>query len=569
MTRTMRLVMSAAMGLWGCGGSATNANESSAPGPSGTSAAGDRGAAKTMPGSQSDPSLSAGRPAGGLQAGSGGSTGAAGLGPSPAALPPPPPEKEETRIFEAPHAGEHFVYVANAKRDSVAVIDSRTLTIRTAPVGDSPTYLRTVAGKDVALVINTGTRDISILRTDKTGATVVTNVPVVVGANAIAVAPDGRHAIAWYDVGAKTPGVGSFQDVSLIKLDGGKDTSFPLTVGFKPTGIVFASDGTAAFIVTEDGISIVKFADVTGPTRARVVRVGSGAALVGEPKDVSVTPDGRYAVARRENEKQTTSEILLVDLVAGTTKAVDLGGFVTDLDVSTDGQFAMAVIRRDGTYVKLPIPEGFTDEMMRKRRKIPGETFGSATLSRDGKRAVLYTTADPIERMLVADLEAGTEVPVRLRKAVRAVALAPDGNTAVVVHTKVMGDPKATADVEQMIDRSFGYTVVNLNDGFAKLQLTDTEVGPLAVTPDGTRAFVLLSDESKGIRIAQRIHLASLLVDDFVMGSKPVSISALGKDSRKVFVSQTHPEGRLSFIDWESGAIDSVTGFELNGRIVQ
>ena len=40
-------------------------------------------------------------------------------------------------------------------------------------------------------------------------------------------------------------------------------------------------------------------------------------------------------------------------------------------------------------------------------------------------------------------------------------------------------------------------------------------------------------------------------------------------DSQRVFVSQQHPEGRISFIHWETGAIESVTGFELNGRIVQ
>jgi hypothetical protein len=43
----------------------------------------------------------------------------------------------------------------------------------------------------------------------------------------------------------------------------------------------------------------------------------------------------------------------------------------------------------------------------------------------------------------------------------------------------------------------------------------------------------------------------------------------LGDTVKRVFVSQEHPEGRISFINWETGVVESVTGFELNGRIVQ
>jgi hypothetical protein len=137
-----------------------------------------------------------------------------------------------------------------------------------------------------------------------------------------------------------------------------------------------------------------------------------------------------------------------------------------------------------------------------------------------------------------------------------------------VVHDKTAGNPQAPGlGAEEMIARSYGYTVVDLASGFAKLQLTTAPVGELAVTPDATRAFLLLRDDGASIRLAQRIHLASFLVDDFPLGSPPLSLAALA-DSKRIFVSQKHPEGRISFIHWETGAIESVTGFELNGRIV-
>src|SRR5687767_6793138 len=40
-----------------------------------------------------------------------------------------PPEVEVNADFELPHAGEHYVYVANPETDNVAVIDAATLQI--------------------------------------------------------------------------------------------------------------------------------------------------------------------------------------------------------------------------------------------------------------------------------------------------------------------------------------------------------------------------------------------------------------------------------------------------------
>jgi DNA-binding beta-propeller fold protein YncE len=481
---------------------------------------------------------------------------------------PLPPEREETRVFETPSAGAQFVYVANTRRDTVAVIDARTLGIRSVDVGDAPTVLRTVPGRDVALVINVGTRDLSILRTSPAAMTRVTTVPIVRGANALAVAPDGRHAIAWFD--SRVPGAAaaatSFQDVSVITLDEAGDTALATTVGFRPSEIVFSSDAQAAFVVTEDGISVLRFADLARAPVARLVRVpdGPGAAVA---RDLTVTPDGRFALARREG----ASAVELVDLASGAARTLDLGSPVTDLDLHPSGAFALAVLRAESTWVRIPVPDGFAAPDSVVRRRLDGETVGSATFSGDGKRALLYTTTGGGDRLVIVNLE-GDAAPaaVRLRKGARAIAAAPDGRTAIVVHDRAMGDAKAAGlSVEEQIARSFGYTLVDLGTGLAKLQLTEADVGPLALTPDGSRAFVLQRDDARGIRSVQRIALATFIVDEVPLGSPPVALAPLAAATRLVFVSQVHPEGRISFIDWETGAVSSVTGFELNGRIVQ
>src|SRR6185436_10518689 len=288
----------------------------------------------------------------------GGSGGSANMGAG-GGMAPPPPEMEERRTFETPQAGARYVYVANPRRDSVAVIDSTNLAIRSVEAGDTPTYLQTLPGKDVALAINVGSRDVTILRTEA-GATRTSSVPVVPGVNALAVAPDGKHVVAWYDSPARTGGAppGSFQDVSVITL-GDKDQSIGLTVGFRPSDVTFIADGSAAFVVTEDGVSVIRFADLRGPAVAPLVPVGD---VADTAQDVSVTPDGRFALSRKEG----SSAIRLVDLATRATTTVDLQSPVTDLDLSPGGDFALAVLREAGTVVRLELPAGFTDATQRR-----------------------------------------------------------------------------------------------------------------------------------------------------------------------------------------------------------
>jgi 6-phosphogluconolactonase (cycloisomerase 2 family) len=110
--------------------------------------------------------------------------------------------------------------------------------------------------------------------------------------------------------------------------------------------------------------------------------------------------------------------------------------------------------------------------------------------------------------------------------------------------------------------------MVRLEDGYRKPIDTKANPNPFAITPDSAYAFVLLRDDKASVRIAERISLTSFLVDDFPLGSPPNSIAALS-GSHNVFVGQVYTDGRISFIDWMSGSVRTVTGFALNGRIQQ
>jgi YVTN family beta-propeller protein len=536
----------------------------------------------------------AGNPQGPSAGGASSTGGAAGV----------PPEKETTTTFELPHAGERFVYVANPDSNTVAVIDAKSLSIQTVEAGAKPRFLQTLAAKDAAIVLNVDSHDATIVRTAESGASTTTKVDVERGSNAIAVSPDGKHAIVYYDATLSKPGEadGSLQDVTVITL-GDTDTSIGMSVGFRPSLVTFSDDGKRAFVVTEDGVSILGFAEIekSGAGIARTVPLGSTG--IDKTLDVSITKDGKYALARREN----ASDLRLVDLESGDIQLLDLasvGGVdtppandgdagsqkadsgapaidsgatppspppsassaVTDVDLSPTGTYALAVLRDVSTVVKIPIPGAFSDPTLVEKTKIDGELVGSVSLTPDGKRALLYTTAVATnERLTILDLEASEAKPLQLRKSVASVVVSPDSKTALIVHGKLPGSPDETGlDVETKLDRQDGYTLVALDTGYVKLQVTPAPLGPTTIVPDGSHLFVLFN--APGHFEVEGVDLKSFRIGSTTLGSPPVSLGSVPA-SERVFVGQDHPDGRISFIDWTTGAVQSVTGFELNSRI--
>ena len=533
-----------------------------------------------------------------------------------------PKEIEQTVDFLSPKAGGRFVFAANPSRDSVAIIDSLTQGVSEVTPGDAPTYLATVPGKDVALVVNVGSGTLSILKATVSGTTVSNPLPVVKTANAIDIAPDGLHAVAWFDL-ARASGktiTGSMQEVTLIDLSGTPEKTFTLTVGYKPTGVVFSEDGKAGFVITRDGISKIVFAEIKADAITPLVRIGASTPvpvpvpdaglppeagpvsdakadvqldvqdalgieaapivpevslpvpLVGDPIDVSVTKDGHYAIARREN----SSEVVLVDLQTKVVTSRLLSSALTDLDlwespVVAGGTFAFAVLRAESKLVKLAIPDGFAAAAAFDTWPFPDDFIGQVTVGESGKRAVLYSTATTAKQLVSVDLSTGgaTRQSIRLEKAIRAVALSPDEKTAFVVHTKASGNVDPSLSIEEQLNRSYGFSVIALQDGFPKLILTPAMPEPFVITPDSAFAFALIRDDTASVRLAKKVSLTSFQTTDFQLGSPPSGIGALSIASQKIFISQVHSEGRISFIDWKTDAVETITGFALNGRIRQ
>jgi hypothetical protein len=495
-----------------------------------------------------------------------------------------------------PQASEHYVYATNPEAGTVAVIDATTQAIHTLETGDHPTYLRTLAGLDSAIVLNVGsTRQSSVAPTasvirTRDGASTSTEIDVVAGANAIGVAPDAKHAVVYYNssYASASASSGSFQDVSVLVLsgDGKDDRVVNMTVGFRPRALHFADDGSRAFVITEDGVSVLDFAQIEreGAGIARLVTFGD---IDLKALDVAITPDGRYALARAEG--QSRLHLVALDGSAAAPQLLDLASayqapepeadagvpemqpvVVTDLDVLADGSMAVAVLRNQHALLTIPLPSGFSDPSKVKTIRVGNEIVGSVSISHDAKRALLYTTAAEMERITIVELDSDRAPrTVALRKSVQAVTFTPDDKNALITHKRVEGDPNQPGiSPDLKLDRSFGYSLLRLATGDVKLQQTDSALGPSAMVPDGSFLFILFRNDAAKLREVHRVSLASFLVDPITqLENPPISIGTAAA-SKSVFINLQHPDGRMTFIRWDDpNMIKTVTGFELNSRI--
>jgi DNA-binding beta-propeller fold protein YncE len=476
-----------------------------------------------------------------------------------------PPEVESKS--EPPATGKSYLYVAVPQQDMVAKIDSLSLKVSALKVGSSPGALRTVPGQDVAVVLNRLSSTASILRSRADGSDEILTLKTAAGLNQLALAPDGKHAVAFFDVLAAGPSPGakqSYQEVTLLRLSPGQEAAINLTVGFRPSEVQFDAGSQLAFVVTEQGISTIALAATTKPTIVPTIPLLKDPLKEPTVAEVVITPDGKLALLRQAGVKG----IRAVELA--TKKLIDLplASDATDLDLTPDGKLALVVLREGAQIVLVDLPSDLADPTGIDTLSTSGYTVGQAELTDDGQHAFLFSNATTQEVVLVADLAARTLGVFPLKKGVRAVRPAPGGATAVILHNKVPGAASPADGVEGLLDRSWGYSLLSLPQSFARLQITEADPGQLAFSSDGKAAFMLLSNPAAAIRALDAIDLSTFLCETVSVGSPPVSVGIVPATGR-VFVAQDHPLGRITFVDAATLATKTVTGFELNSYVIE
>lgn len=478
------------------------------------------------------------------------------------------PEEELESGFETPVVTEKRVWAANPDSGRVAIVDASTLEIRTVDAGFAPTHLAAIPprkeGEEQAIVLNILSHDATLIRIDAAGDIETATTPIHGDANAVSISPRGRFAIAWTDarrVDNPDPTEG-FQDITVIDLAASPPTSTRLSVGYRPAQIVINESETRAFAIAEPGISVIAL-DGDAPALADLVEVND-TSQAGRTS-VDITPDGALALVRRDGSEVVT----IVDLVTSTRLDLTLSGPVTDLDLARDGSFALAVVRSpaapdeeepaEGSQVfVLPLPSVLDDPEALATITIPNETVGSASLAEAGDVALLYTNAVPSDRLVVLSLDTGAHRSISLKAPVRAVLPTPDSEHAVVILEPPPGSTKPGA-----------FALVPTKSPLPpRIQATDAPVLGVAIAPAPShRALVVVRGEAGGEHAAYLARLPQLQVDSIRLASPPLA-TGIAPAANMGFISQEHPEGRLTFIGLEDGAARTVTGFELGTRVV-
>ncbi|MDB4953993.1 MAG: hypothetical protein JWO36_1562 [Myxococcales bacterium] len=486
---------------------------------------------------------------------------------------PPPPEVEYD--FGAPISSDRFVYVAMTAQDELARIDGRTLAVISTHVGKSPRDVATIPHSDGAVVLDSTNGTATVVR--PSGSTDVIRVlPTLQHLNRLDIDPSGRFAVIWFDLAKAIKegginGVGSFQDVTVVALAEGHERAVDLTVGFRPRNVQFDAAGNRAYVVTQDGVSVIDLAYATmhGPSIVPPIPVADPA-IPADTLEVDIVSTGEYAAVSEAG----SSALRIVSVGAtnpGQAWQIPLASAASDIDLAPDGARVYVVERTAKKLAIIDVPGDGINPAGVQTIDLADATLGSLALSHDGTRAVLYTNATLDERLTLVklDLPGFPHVTWPLKKGVRAVGISPTSDSAIVLHAKAFGDPAAATSVDDFIDKSYGYSLVDLASGFAKLQITPVDPGAFTYASDGAKAYVSL-DGGDGLtapRALQIVNTHTGVVTTKQLGSPPSAVGIL-PGIAQAFVAQRHTLGRVSFVDLLDDSVRTVTGFDLNGHVV-
>ncbi len=475
------------------------------------------------------------------------------------------PEQEVALNYIVPQGAGRYVFIPDEAGDSVVIVDSETLEIRTVRVGSRPFHLVSLntENETTVAVLNLNSDDVTVVRMDETGTIDTTDISVRPDTNALAPSPNGRFVIAYHNpLYVPVSGApGTDQEISVLDITLGKEKSFSMAVGMRPWKVEYNEDSTRAFVVTEGGINVIDLENLSSTGRASPVSLFESGTYNSQTADIEITPDGSLALGRKSD-----SNIFVAAPLdgSGEMRTYALPSVPSDLDISEDGSFGVLVMRDQGSIAlfDLPLPEDETANPF-EYISLEGRTAGLAVLSSDGNRILLYTTAsaNSIDRRRLTLLSrTDSEWDINsavLERSILAVAAVntKDGaaETAVVMHEK--------ASVSEN-EKPFGYSLVTLPEMMTKLQQLSTEPGQLLLTPDGAKGFLLLPNSSA----VEKMDLDSLIVNQLALSSPPTA-AGYAASTNKVFIAQNHTAGRMSFIGVDDNSLKTVTGYNLNDAI--
>jgi hypothetical protein len=186
------------------------------------------------------------------------------------------------------------------------------------------------------------------------------------------------------------------------------------------------------------------------------------------------------------------------------------------------------------------------------------------TLASDGNVALLYANAVPSNDLTLLDTKPNDSLALRtvdLKGPVQRVYVSPDSLTAITFQLPPAGSKSkglfSIVPTETMLS--------------AKIVATDASPQDIAFSDAAAgKALVTVHDSSSTVFGVYVVGLANLEQNLVPLASEPLpGATGIVPDIKVGFVAQKHPEGRITFINLDSGVAQTLTGFEIAARVVQ
>lgn len=202
--------------------------------------------------------------------------------------------------------------------------------------------------------------------------------------------------------------------------------------------------------------------------------------------------------------------------------------------------------------------------------------MGAASISGDRQTALLFTTATAERRAVMLSLEDDSQRVVAFEKLILGALPDASGASFVVIHNKQPGEipPDATPADPEFIEKSWGLSALDIESGATRLVLTKHRPTEFALWSgdDAARMYATFqgpesSTEVPGTyRDVLELDLSTFRSETVRVPSLPDGLGVI-PDVDKVYVSQKHAQGRITFISTTTRKKQTVTGYQLNAGI--
>jgi hypothetical protein len=479
-------------------------------------------------------------------------------------------------VLSQPAVTRDFVVVANRDQGALTKIQSSgsLSKVTSVEIGGRPTEVFAVGDTNRIVAFGRGEGSFAVVDLGGAGeADRVRRLPVLDNCNQITVSPDGLRAVLWYDNAAARAGeaMGPLSEVALLDLSADGAAPVTIGVGVNVRQVSFAADGSRAVVVSDDGASVLEIADITSNRSVPPIPLSDDgvAGQLGADRDVFVTEAADFAVVRRAG----IDGLGIVNLETGAVRTVATGELLTDIELLgpsrelallSPSRGAVGFVALEAAGLGSGSGEGSGDGV--DWVELPVGTAGFLVPSADGAR--VFATGGDVGDNLLASIAVDTHAVAsfNLRKNTRSLLNSSNGRYLLVVHGRAAGRPVAGEPEEELVAKSSAVSVVDLEQGTAKLILLPADPGAVALNRDESQVLFTVSDESLGVRSARWIAFDSFAVQSVDFTRQPTDLGAL-PGSDWMFVTQSHPQGRISFLNLSTGAMREVTGFSLNAFI--